>query len=251
MVMRPLTVGDARFRAGEWRGHGDIAYLVPLTGAHTLTPTTLQRTRSELTARGFSSVITAAVGPTERDAFTRDDFTEHDHLHLLRHDLMEIPSAHPDAGSAEIKRGRRRDHHEVLRIDEAAFDDFWRLDRDGLLESMQATPVSRFRVVHGGRRGRSWLPSNPLAGRDVFGYSVSGRAGVHGYLQRLAVDPMAEQRGLGTSLVVDTLAWMKRRGAATVLVNTQRENHRALALYERTGFIRQPDGLVVLERPVR
>ena len=30
--------------------------------------------------------------------------------------------------------------------------------------------------------------------------------------------------------------------------NTQHRNQGALALYERLGFIRQPDGLAVLER---
>lgn len=249
--MRPLTVGDARFRAGEWRGRDDVAYLVPLTGAHTLTPTALARSRAELAARGFASVITAAVGPTERDAFDRDGFTEVDHLHLLRHDLDGIPAPQPGSASVCITRGRRRDHREVLRIDGAAFDDFWRLDLEGLLESMRATPVSRFRVART-EPSRRFRRRGGGAARDrVLGYSVSGRAGDQGYLQRLAVDPAVQQGGLGTHLVVDTLAWMKRRGAATVLVNTQRENHRALALYERTGFIRQPDGLVVLERPVR
>jgi len=53
---------------------------------------------------------------------------------------------------------------------------------------------------------------------------------------------------LGTSLVLDSLWWSQRRGTRTVAVNTQEHNHRALALYQRLGFRRCPDGLAVLAR---
>ena len=67
------------------------------------------------------------------------------------------------------------------------------------------------------------------------------------YLQRLAVRPGVQRQGMGTELVVDALRWSQRHGARSVLVNTQEHNHRALALYEQLGFVRQPDGLDVLE----
>jgi hypothetical protein len=35
-----------------------------------------------------------------------------------------------------------------------------------------------------------------------------------------------------------------------VLVNTQVSNATALALYEHLGFVREPHGLAVLERPL-
>ena len=46
----------------------------------------------------------------------------------------------------------------------------------------------------------------------------------------------------------DALRWATRRGARTMLVNTQEQNHPAVALYERLGFLLEPDGLDVLER---
>ncbi len=52
---------------------------------------------------------------------------------------------------------------------------------------------------------------------------------------------------MGTALVLDALHWSQRHGARSTLVNTQEHNHRALALYEQLGFVRQPDGLDVLE----
>lgn len=233
MALHPLTVGPARFRAGRWRGSRDTAYLVPLTPAMTLDAAVLERTRASLAADGFTSVVTAAVGPAEQDAFARDGFAEREQLHLLRHDLRSVQPA--ATGVGRIRRGARRDHAAVLDVDGRAFDEFWRLDVDGLLEAMRATPVSRLRVVRH---------------RGVVAYSVAGRAGRHGYLQRLAVDPSVAGRGLGAALVADTLGWMRRRGVASVLVNTQQSNQRALGLYERLGFVLEPDGLAVLQRPL-
>ena len=69
-----------------------------------------------------------------------------------------------------------------------------------------------------------------------------------GYLQRLAVTTHCQGRGLGTLLVSDALAWLRRRGAQTALVNTPPDNERALALYQRCGFRIEPDRLAVLHR---
>jgi GNAT superfamily N-acetyltransferase len=231
MVLHPLTVGNARFRAGGWRGSPDTAYLVPLTGAVTLDTEVLRRTRAALAADGFTSVVTAAVGPAEQHAFVRDGFAEREQLHLLRHDLATIPSPPPD--SPRVRRGTRRDRGAVLRVDADAFQDFWRLDAVGLEEALRATPVSRLRVIR--RPG-------------VVAYAVSGRAGRHGYLQRLAVDPGEQAGGLGRTLVIDTLTWLRRRDVTSALVNTQRTNERALTLYERLGFVHEPHGLTVLQR---
>ncbi len=69
-------------------------------------------------------------------------------------------------------------------------------------------------------------------------------------MQRLAVHPSARGQGLGRSLVADVLRWMRRRGAARALVNTQQTNEAALALYVACGFRVLPEGLRVLARPL-
>ena len=75
---------------------------------------------------------------------------------------------------------------------------------------------------------------------------MTGRAGHHGYLQRLAVHPSARGRGFGRALIDDALRWIRRGGARQCLVNTQAYNYDALALYEECGFERLPTGLAVL-----
>jgi len=110
------------------------------------------------------------------------------------------------------------------------------LDDAGLTDALTATPHTRFQVV---------VDRNTLR---VVGYAISGRSGRNGYLQRLAVDPSEQGRGLGRWLVMDGLRWLSRWRADQCVVNTQWGNDVALSLYERVGFRRLPQGLAVLHK---
>jgi ribosomal protein S18 acetylase RimI-like enzyme len=234
MVKSKLDIvqwGPDRLRVGPWRGDARTAYLAPVAG-RPAADDTIARCLDVLVDHGYRSVLTSALTAAEQEPFARAGFDVHEHLHLLRHDLRDLPE--PDRETAHrLRRGMPFDQTAVLAVDARAFDAFWRFDRDGLADARRATPASRYRV----------------ADEDgVVGYAVTGRAGDVGYLQRLAVDPDHHRRGFGTALVVDGLRWALRRGAASVLVNTQESNTRAVALYERLGFRHEPQGLAVLER---
>ena len=175
--------------------------------------------------------MTAAVAPLVRDRLVADDFSIRSELTALSRDLATFPQLpHP---GGRTKRARRRDTDGVLRVDAGAFGSFWRLDADGLREARTATPLSRWRVIR-----------NP----EVTAYSITGRAGSMGYLQRLAVAAHCQGQGLGTVMVSDALAWLQRGRVRTALVNTPPDNERALSLYQRCGFRIEPDPLTVLHR---
>jgi ribosomal protein S18 acetylase RimI-like enzyme len=221
---------SGRIRIGPWHGDERVAYVSPVGDGRDLQPADVEQTLRRLAAAGYREAITAAIGPGEARSFLLAGFEVHERLHLLARDLRRLPTAPP----AEMRRARRRDLDQVLAIDAAAFSDFWRLDLTGLEEALSATPSSRFRVA--------------LGPDGVAGYAICGRAGRRGFVQRLAVAPGAEGRGLGRALVLDGLNWLRRRGVDRVVVNTQVTNGRALDLYERLGFQRQPGGLAVLEK---
>jgi ribosomal protein S18 acetylase RimI-like enzyme len=237
--------GADRLRVGPWRGDRSVAYLAP---APSQPPTTdgLERCLRLLPQQGYRSALTSALNPAEQQPFLAKGFTVHEHLHLLRHhldgDLSEPPAEHN--ARPVVRRGRRRDREAVLAVDHRSFDAFWRFDASGLDDARRATPSARFRVVE--------AAAGSAAGRDrqVVGYAVTGRAGPVSYLQRLAVDPAHQRRGLASALVRDGLRWARRRGALSMLVNTQEHNAGALALYEALGFVLEPQGLDVLERPL-
>jgi ribosomal protein S18 acetylase RimI-like enzyme len=223
--------GAERLRVGVWRGDDSIAYVAPLTDRAASAPM-VRHACEVLARRGFRVVLTAALTEHERVGFVAEGFEVRDSLHLLAHDLNEWPGAPRTA----MRRGRKRDRPAALAVDHAAFPPFWRLDDGGLHEALSATPTARFRVA--------------TSHRSIVGYCVTGRAGRRGYLQRLAVVPELQGRGIGRALVADALQWLARRGVTNTVVNTQVENERALQLYLAMGFRLQPSGLEVLGRTI-
>jgi ribosomal protein S18 acetylase RimI-like enzyme len=229
---RDLTRGDGRLRIARWRGDATTAYLTPARGRPT--PLGVERSLQALERDGYRAAITAALAPAEQAPFLAAGFSVHERLHLLTRSTDDLPAVHP--AGVSLRRGRRADRAAILAVDGAAFLPFWHLDGAGLDDALGATPSARLRVV-----------THP-GGDGVAGYAITGRAGSRGYLQRLAVDPSLQRRGIGAALVQDGLRWLRRWGAHEVLVNTQVDNTAALALYEALGFRRQPDGLAVLRR---
>lgn len=221
---------EGRLRATSWRGDPTVAQVIVRAR---VTDADVRQVLDELRARGCRSVVTAALAPPEQQPFLAAGFEEHERLHLLRRDVSPVPGR---PSEVTLRRARAADRPAVLAVDHLAFPPFWRFDETGLEDALDATPSVRFRVA-----------LDPEAA-TVAGYAVTGRAGSRGYLQRLAVHPERQRRGLGTALVADGLRWLRRWGAREVLVNTQEANAGALALYEALGFERQPHGLAVLRR---
>ena len=218
-----------RLVVSAWRGDENIAVISPAPGSLRPAATDVHDAVERLADRGVASVVTGVLHDNEVEPFMACGFTVRERLHLLRHDLISLPSA---TTTSRLRRAWWRDRPTVLAVDGRSFDEFWALDAAGLEDAVRATPTSRFRVV-GSRR-------------SLTGYAVTGRAGSKGYLQRLAVDPASQRHGIGAALVADGLAWLRRGGAHEALVNTQEGNEPALGLYRACGFHLQPEWLTVL-----
>lgn len=236
-----MALGDRRgenprtLQVNRWRGRADVVVVTPMPGGPGPGPQAVAATVRSLASRGVGRILTTALHAHELEPFQINGFVVHERLHLLRHDLRDLPEV-PLARTGEwvrLRRCWRRDIDAVLAVDGRAFDGFWSLDRRGLDDAVRATPTSRHRVACG-------------PGNVIVGYAVTGRAADRGYLQRLAVDPAAHRSGIGRALVTDALAWLGHRGSTVAVVNTQEHNAGALALYESCGFILEPEGLSVL-----
>jgi GNAT superfamily N-acetyltransferase len=227
------TGGRSRLRVRPWHGDHHVAHVAPsgdLLGP--LSARDVERSLRDLRRSGYRGAITAALHRADRQPFLQSGFVEIERLHLLRHGFDRLVAA-PATPGVELRRGRRRDHAEVLEVDHAAFAPFWRLDHAGLAEALTATTSVHFQVAR--------------CGAAIVGYAVCGRAGSRGYVQRLAVHPSAQGRRIGAALLYDGLRWLRRWGARDALVNTQEGNHRSLRLYHHAGFVLQADGLAVLQ----
>jgi ribosomal protein S18 acetylase RimI-like enzyme len=231
-----LQWGWERARAGPWRGDGRIAYLAPLAPAGAPSVDFLNRCLETLAARGFEEVVTSALAPAEQSGFKAVGFEVYERLHLLSHNLEDVPRM-PEV-AVPFRRGKSSDWPAVLDVDAGSFAPFWRLDNEGLREAIEATPVSRFRVA------------SPRRGGPVLAYAVTGLSGNQGYLQRLAVHPDHRRGGLGRALAIDGLRWLRRKAVSEAVVNTQLGNDPALQLYLSLGFREEPIQLSVLHRRV-
>jgi GNAT superfamily N-acetyltransferase len=223
--------GPESARTGRWRADGSVAYLVPVADGRPASAEFVRRCLRLLAKQGFERVVTGALSPGEQRGFLEAGFAVHEQLHLLTLDnVMPLPPLPPGPKLHRARVARKRG---VLEVDAAAFAPFWRLDRTGLREALQATPQRRLRVV-------------PGSGRQVIGYAICGASGGRGFVQRLAVTPSAQGQGLGRLLLVDGLHWLRKVGTERIAVNTQQGNEAALALYRQVGFREDPAGLCVL-----
>jgi GNAT superfamily N-acetyltransferase len=225
---------DDRLRFGPWRGDALTAYIAPVRpGLGPISAADVRRCLDAAAAARYRTAITAALPRREQGPFLDVGFTVGERLHLLVHPLDQLPALRP---TVPLRRARRRDRPATLAVDHAAFDSFWRLDDGGLGDALAATSAVHYRVAVG----------DVGAAGGLVGYAITGRADHRGYVQRLAVDPAAEGTGVGATLLIDGLRWLRRWGARDALVNTQEGNERSLRLYQRTGFVLQPEGLAVL-----
>ena len=214
-------------RIAAWHGRADVASLA-LRGRGTLAPASVDRLLERVRAAGYREVVTNALAPAATLPLVDAGFAVRGRLRVLAHDLEHLPAA-----TGRTRRARRRERDVLLATDQAAFDEFWAFDRDGLRQAARATPSSQFRISR---------DAGPV------GYALFGRAHTDGYVQRLAVHPDVQGRGVGAALLTDGLRWLHKRGANRAYVNTQSDNDRAYALYQRVGFTPMPVGLCVLGR---
>ncbi len=121
----------------------------------------------------------------------------------------------------------------LLAIDVAAFSPFWRFDALGLQEAIEATTRSTVLII----RDRDGLPA---------GFAIVGFGAAVSYLQRVAVDPQWQGKGMGRSLVRVAARKARDSGARVMLLNTQYDNEGAIALYETEGFVLLPEPLALL-----
>jgi ribosomal-protein-alanine N-acetyltransferase len=234
-----------RARLGSWPYDPAVAHLVLLD--HHMVPDAddVADWIRMANLRGASSLRTGALFPASTQAFEEAGFRLIDTLTLLECNLrVPLPVALPSnrfthlnkstkLTKAPLRRLRFADLSDAATVDGNAFDPPWTNDAATLMEICKATPHYRSRsVTEDGR---------------MIAFAISGRTSSWGYIQRIAVDPSAQRRGLGRLLVIDSLEWMLRRKVGRAMVNTAAANHRAIALYRSIGFETLPEPLVILE----
>lgn len=225
----------ATWRLRAWPNDPSVAHLVFTDHLAVPTGDDLRLAVDEARRLGRPTVRTSALFPRAAATARAAGFDEADRLALLK---LPLAGGDVEPGSATNRGHRTRPlrswHHvRAAAVDQDAFGLTWGNDAVGLQDVRRATPVHRARCVR--------------TGRELAGFVIAGAAGDSGYVQRLAVATAHRRRGIGHALVVDALAWMRRRSLTAAYVNTGIGNDAALALYEGLGFTRLDEQLVIAE----
>jgi ribosomal protein S18 acetylase RimI-like enzyme len=228
------TADQPSWTIGVWPFDATTAMLT-LQSAHrpdvTVTTSLVEEWADATASSTFQRVRTSAVAPTTAEALMGHGFFVRQELEFLvsELDVADLADTPQSDGAAAWRIGRVRPS-DAVRIDVAAFGDEWALDAAAFAHSCNATRNSRAR---GARRGT--LPRPAGLGRAL-GYCLTGVSEDTSYLQRLAVVPAAQRRGVAGALIADSMRWAATQGARRMFVNTDIANVGALSLYQRWGF---------------
>lgn len=198
---------------------------------------------NQIAQAGYQRVRTSALAPAAATAFQRHGLTVVQDLAVLslgpvalaQHDRR---STSPDWRVRALHWGLdalrpRRDIVEALEVDRLAFGEGLRLDIEMWRDAIRATPQRRVALI----RQDPW---------GVVAFAITGVGGDTGFLQRLAVHPELQRRGLARALVSDAIGWVSPLSVRHLFVNTARDNEEALGLYQSMGFQLRTEGLLVL-----
>jgi ribosomal-protein-alanine N-acetyltransferase len=98
-------------------------------------------------------------------------------------------------------------------------------------EIAQWTASDYARVARGEMAG--WVAEEE---RRIVGFAVARRIASELEILNLAVQPEARRRGIGASLLRETIAWGRSFGAEKALLEVRASNLDALRFYQRHGF---------------
>jgi ribosomal protein S18 acetylase RimI-like enzyme len=224
----------SHLRVVAWRTGAGTGLITRSPDSPPPTPDDIRSVCERARASGYDELLTTALGPAECAPFRTCGFTTHVALVLLVRDLAHRTETRTAAASPiTIRTAGDRDWAAIEHIDRAAFDDFWHLDRVGLGHALGATAISLLRIADD-------ADGAPVA------YTVTGINHAHGFVQRVAVHPDRQRRGIAGACLDDAISWAIASDARHLMVNTEHHNDAALRLYASRRFERQRDGLVVM-----
>ncbi len=236
-VRTPKASAARPWRLRPWP-NDPAARLLVLTD-HALVPSAAEFAQAIEAARrdGVAVLRTTALFPRSATVAEQVGFRPIDRLALLRIRLdAQFDHRFESRHGAVLPSTRPLRPWQLARaavVDQEAFGPIWGNDAASLGDIRSATPGYRARWA-----GRP---------RQVDGFAISGASAEAGYLQRVAVHPDARRQGYASALVIDALAWMRRRQLGVAYVNTGLENHPAQALYQGLGFATMDEVLTIAE----
>jgi len=223
----PLTFrrGWARATARPWNDAQPDASLRLVRGSGSF----LDACSRQLLECGAPSVLSPPLPQGTRKTWEEIGYRPFLDLALMRMPIADGTAA-PDHLVVEADPISLED---LLAIDAAAFSPFWRFDKAGMREAMNATGRSSVLIIRDADGGAA-------------GFAIVGYGAAISYLQRVAVHPQWQGQRMGRSMVRVAARKARAAGARVMLLNTQIDNYAAIRMYETEGYVTLPEPLALL-----
>jgi ribosomal-protein-alanine N-acetyltransferase len=141
----------------------------------------------------------------------------------------------PTPAPAYIRSAHSKDMPALLALDALAFNHIWRKSAGNFNEALANADSFAIAEMDG----------------QIVGYEWSERYHRHTHLTRLAVHPAYQGRGIGAQLLHKAITDALAGGVNMITLNTQENNHRSRALYERFGFVYTQQRMPVLWKELK
>lgn len=178
---------------------------------------------------GAQGVFSPALYPDSSAVWRRSGFQDYARL-----DVMEraVDASSPDTVRDDVRQDPNPDWDRVLDVDRSAFEGFWGMSRLGLEEAVDASRTTGMLTCGS---------ENSLSG-----YAIVGLQWGTVYLHRIAVRPEDSGQGVGSALLSAAIAWGRRSGARSIVLNVRPDNEGAKRFYAHHGFMETATALEVL-----
>jgi ribosomal-protein-alanine N-acetyltransferase len=203
---------------GPWRQHLKIGAIKILIAPDLYRKRFLHHLVSSLRAGGFDEIVSPPLRLWESADFYRAGFRKFERILVLRKGgLRRLPEI--DEGPGEVGPFEWPLLPDLERIEQSAFSDFWRWEKEELEEAVKAGSCN---VVF-------------LKGTAI-GYNITTIRSGLGTIARLAVLPKFQRKGFGSQLLIHALRLLEDQKARSALITTQSSNQAAQNLYGKFGF---------------
>ncbi len=193
----------------------------------------MDRALADLNAVGVQALYALSFKPWQEKLLSDRAFTPFTQIITLSGPSRMDLSPEPRPGQS-IRPMSTEDLQEIEALDHASFSPPWQLNANALRAAYRACSYSTAAIVDG----------------RIIAYQMTASSFDASHLARLAVSPDAQQHGVGSSLVLDSLREAAARGSTEMTVNTQIDNAESLRLYTRLGFRQEGKLIPVFQKAV-
>jgi ribosomal-protein-alanine N-acetyltransferase len=187
-------------------------------------------------AAGFEQVMSPMVTDRDAAAYVSSGFALEERVLVFARDVARWGAAtgarRDTPEGVTFRPAVADDADQILPVDHACFDAFWRYGPADLAE-LVPTHATHVAVAEDGL---------------VVGYTMAGVQGRQGNLVRLAVAPGWRRKGVASALVETSARAMREEGARRIVLCTQADNATSQQLYARLGFAKVGPALGIYSR---